>query len=78
MMQPFISKFFFVMQIAYWLHCFPELYFQRVKKEELSARVQYAALYLGRQTNGTVVDRQLMFCRTSVFVFRLVFGFLKI
>jgi len=45
-LQPFISKFFFVMQIAYWLHCFPELYFQRVKKEELSARVQYAALYL--------------------------------
>ena len=46
-MQPFISKFFYVMQIAYWLHCFPELYFQRVKKEELSARIQYAALYLG-------------------------------
>lgn len=45
-LQPYISKFFFVMQISYWLHCFPELYFQRVKKEELSARVQYAALYL--------------------------------
>lgn len=44
--QPFIFKFFFVMQIAYWLHCFPELYFQKVKKEEISARVQYAALYL--------------------------------
>ena len=37
------------MQISYWLHCFPELYFQRVKKEELSARVQYAALYLGEE-----------------------------
>lgn len=45
-MQPFISKFFFISQIAYWLHCFPELYFQRVKKEEISSRVQYAALYL--------------------------------
>lgn len=45
-LQPFIAKFFFVMQIAYWLHCFPELYFQRIKKEELSMRIQYAGFYL--------------------------------
>lgn len=28
----FIVKFFFIMQISYWIHCFPELYFQKVKK----------------------------------------------
>ncbi|PVD32561.1 hypothetical protein C0Q70_08002 [Pomacea canaliculata] len=32
--------------IAYWLHCFPELYFQKVKKDEIPGRVQYATLYL--------------------------------
>lgn len=42
----FILKFFFIIQIAYWIHCFPELYFQKVKKEEMSARIHYAVLYL--------------------------------
>jgi len=43
---PYILKFFFVLQIAYWLHCYPELYFQRTKKDELSNRILYATLYL--------------------------------
>ncbi|XP_076457217.1 translocating chain-associated membrane protein 1-like 1 isoform X2 [Babylonia areolata] len=43
---PFIVKFFFIIQISYWLHCLPELYFQKVKKEEIPARIQYIALYL--------------------------------
>uniref|UniRef100_T1IL87 TLC domain-containing protein n=1 Tax=Strigamia maritima TaxID=126957 RepID=T1IL87_STRMM len=41
----FMFKFFFIIQLSYWLHCFPELYFQKVKKEEMSARIQYAALH---------------------------------
>ena len=36
----FMYKFFFIVQIAYWLHIFPELYFQRVKREDMGARVQ--------------------------------------
>jgi len=43
---PFLVKFYFIIQIGYWLHCFPELYFQKIKKEEIAARVQYAVLYL--------------------------------
>ncbi|GFO03988.1 translocating chain-associated membrane protein 1-like [Plakobranchus ocellatus] len=43
---PFIVKFFFIIQISYWLHNFPELYFQKVRKEEIPSRVQYTALYL--------------------------------
>lgn len=43
---PFIVKFYFIIQIAYWLHCFPELYFQKIKKEEIPARVLYTSLYL--------------------------------
>ncbi|KAL8623721.1 hypothetical protein ACOMHN_004785 [Nucella lapillus] len=43
---PFMVKLFFIVQISYWLHCLPELYLQKVKKEELSARIQYIILYL--------------------------------
>ncbi|XP_033121650.1 translocating chain-associated membrane protein 1-like isoform X3 [Anneissia japonica] len=41
----FTLKFYFVIQIAYWLHTFPEIYFQKVKKEEMSARLRYQLLY---------------------------------
>lgn len=42
----FMFKFFFIIQISYWLHVFPELYFQKVKKEDMGAKIQYASLYL--------------------------------
>lgn len=42
----FMFKFFFIVQLAYWLHCYPELYFQKIKREEMPARVQYATLAL--------------------------------
>ncbi|BFZ21217.1 hypothetical protein BsWGS_24256 [Bradybaena similaris] len=43
---PFTVKFFFIVQIAYWFHNYPELYFQKVRKEEISGRLQYTTLYL--------------------------------
>merc|ERR1711936_333926 len=42
----FLFKFFFIIQISYWLLIFPELYFQKMKKEEMPAKIQYAVLYL--------------------------------
>jgi len=42
----FMFKFFFIVQIAYWLHSYPELYFQKVKREDVPARVTYATIYL--------------------------------
>lgn len=42
----FLFKFFFIIQISYWLHIFPELYFQKTKKEDMPAKIQYACLYL--------------------------------
>merc|ERR1712012_310823 len=42
----FMFKFFYIVQIAYWLHVYPELYFQKVKKEDMPARISYASLYL--------------------------------
>ena len=43
----FMFKFFYIVQIAYWLHVFPELYFQKIKREDMGGRVKYASLYLG-------------------------------
>ncbi|XP_046382519.1 translocating chain-associated membrane protein 1-like 1 [Ischnura elegans] len=45
-LMPFMLKFFYIVQLAYWTHCFPELYFQKVKREEMASRVRYAALHL--------------------------------
>ncbi|XP_014672061.1 PREDICTED: translocating chain-associated membrane protein 1-like [Priapulus caudatus] len=45
-LMPFVIKFFFIVQLAYWLHVFPELYFQKTKREEMAAKVQYGLLYL--------------------------------
>jgi len=42
----FMFKFFYIVQIAYWLHILPELYFQKVKREDMAPRIQYSALYL--------------------------------
>jgi len=43
---PFILKFYFICQLAYWVHCYPELYFYKIKKDEMWPRIQYATLYL--------------------------------
>lgn len=40
------TKLFFVIQIAYWLHCFPEFYLQKIRKEEITQRAFYVGLYL--------------------------------
>lgn len=42
----YLFKFFFIVQLSYWLHAFPELYFQKVKKDEVMSRVTYSAMYL--------------------------------
>lgn len=42
----FMFKFFFIVQLSYWLHCYPELYFQKTKREEMPARLTYATLGL--------------------------------
>merc|ERR1711931_74520 len=42
----FLFKFFFIIQISYWLHIFTELYFQKTKKEDMPPKIQYATLYL--------------------------------
>merc|ERR1711962_561868 len=43
---PHNNMIFFIIQISYWLHIFPELYFQKTKKEDMAPKIQYACLYL--------------------------------
>lgn len=41
----------FVFQIAYWIHCFPELYFQKVKKVRNCSLILWCNISLGFQLN---------------------------
>lgn len=45
-MMTFQMKFFYISQLAYWFHAFPELYFQRTKKQELPRQLVYIGLHL--------------------------------
>lgn len=40
------TKLYFIVQISYWLHNYPELYLQKVRKEDMPARIVYTSLYL--------------------------------
>jgi translocating chain-associated membrane protein 1 len=42
----YMFKFYFMIQLSYWLHAFPELYFQKIKKEEMASRMTYSIIYL--------------------------------
>ncbi|VDK32531.1 unnamed protein product [Taenia asiatica] len=44
--MPFWIKVFFIVQISYWAHNFPELYFQKIKKNEMPNRIFYSSLFL--------------------------------
>lgn len=39
-------KLYYIIQIAYWLHCFPEFQLQKIRKEEIAQRSFYVGLYL--------------------------------
>ncbi|KAI5750428.1 hypothetical protein M8J76_015524 [Diaphorina citri] len=37
-------KFYFIIQMAYWLHTYTELYFQKVKKEDMLPKIKQASI----------------------------------
>ncbi|CAO2580113.1 Translocating chain-associated membrane protein 1, partial [Lemmus lemmus] len=45
-LMTFQMKFFYISQLAYWLHALPELYFQKTKKEDIPRQLVYIGLYL--------------------------------
>jgi len=38
----FMTKFFFIIQMSYWIHVFPEFYFQKVKREDIPNKSIFA------------------------------------
>jgi translocating chain-associated membrane protein 1 len=38
----FLHKLYFIIQLSYYLHMLPELYFQKVKKDEQPAKMQHS------------------------------------
>jgi translocating chain-associated membrane protein 1 len=43
---PFWIKFYYIIQLAYWIHSYPELYFQKIKKDDIWPRLTYITMYL--------------------------------
>ncbi|XP_040569271.1 translocating chain-associated membrane protein 1-like 1 [Lepeophtheirus salmonis] len=42
----FSYKFFFLLQLSYWLHTFPDLYFHKVKNEDILSKVSTATIHI--------------------------------
>jgi len=42
----FALKFFMLTQLSYWLHWLPEIYFLRMKRDEIPAKITTAGLYI--------------------------------
>ncbi|KAF6025445.1 hypothetical protein EB796_016252 [Bugula neritina] len=56
--MPWLHKLFYILQISYWVHVFPELYLCKTKKEDMPAKIQYASLYLISIILGYVLHYQ--------------------
>lgn len=77
----FLHKLFFIIQLAYYLHMLPELYFQKVKKDEQRAKIEHAlggffliatAYFLGFQRIALVLLTLHYFCEFISHAFQLV------
>ncbi|NXL42314.1 TR1L1 protein, partial [Podilymbus podiceps] len=51
-------KFFYICQIAYWLHALPELYFQKIEKEDIPRQLCYICLYIAHISGAYVLNFQ--------------------
>ncbi|XP_035200100.1 translocating chain-associated membrane protein 1-like isoform X2 [Oxyura jamaicensis] len=54
----FQVKFFYICQIAYWLHALPELYFQKIRKEDIPRQLCYICLYIAHISGAYILKLQ--------------------
>ncbi|NWH32648.1 TRAM2 protein, partial [Chloropsis hardwickii] len=59
---PYQVKFFYLCQLAYWLHALPELYFQKVRKEEIPRQLRCIALYLLHIAGAYLLNYNVQAC----------------
>ncbi|GMT23684.1 hypothetical protein PFISCL1PPCAC_14981, partial [Pristionchus fissidentatus] len=50
------TKFFFIIQLAYWLHSFPEFYLQKYKGEEMKERTLPILIHIAAITAGYALN----------------------
>lgn len=74
----YLLKFYFVIQMAYWLHQFPEVYFQKIKRDEAGPRFVYAALYLVFFTAAYVLKSVFLYIDLDSNKILLFFSFTRI
>ncbi|KAF3831636.1 hypothetical protein GH733_000448 [Mirounga leonina] len=83
LVSSFQVKFFYLCQLAYWLHALPELYFQKVRKEEIPRQLQYICLYLAHIAGAYLLNLSrlglilllLQYCTESLFHMARLFHF---
>ncbi|CAJ0930838.1 unnamed protein product, partial [Mesorhabditis belari] len=51
-------KLFFLLQIAYWVHQFPEFYFSKMKKDEMQHRTVVSILHIGFIAGAYIMNFQ--------------------
>uniref|UniRef100_A0A2M4A0T8 Protein transporter n=1 Tax=Anopheles triannulatus TaxID=58253 RepID=A0A2M4A0T8_9DIPT len=77
----FLHKLFFIIQLAYYAHMLPELYFQKVKRDEQKPKIQHAlgglfvigtAYFLGFQRIALVLLTLHYFCEFISHSFQLI------
>ncbi|NXA29728.1 TR1L1 protein, partial [Ibidorhyncha struthersii] len=54
----FQVKFFYICQIAYWLHALPELYFQKIQKEDIPRQLCCICLYIVHISGAYILNLQ--------------------
>ncbi|NXW61430.1 TR1L1 protein, partial [Eurystomus gularis] len=54
----FQLKFFYIRQIAYWLHALQELYLQKIQKEDISRQICYICLYIVHISGAYILNLQ--------------------
>ncbi|XP_005016436.3 translocating chain-associated membrane protein 1-like 1 isoform X1 [Anas platyrhynchos] len=54
----FQVKFFYICQIAYWLHALSELYFQKIRKEDIPRQLCYICLYIAHISGAYILNLQ--------------------
>jgi len=43
---PWEAKLFYIFQLSFWIHQYPELYLQRIRGDDMANRISYSTVYL--------------------------------
>jgi translocating chain-associated membrane protein 1 len=64
----FVLKFFMLIQLSYWLHWLPEMYFIRMKREEIPQKLAITAAYTTVITVAYLAKYEILFYLVNFFI----------